>query len=178
MTGAHCMLDFETLGNRPSTVVISLGAVLFHNGKIHAQREWFFDLDDQVKSGRTIDTSTLKWWFKQSDEARSVFQKEGGVSLKQFGDEFSQFVKPVGSNIKMWGNGADFDVSILSDIWQSSVKTPLPWHHWNTRCFRTFNTIHNCKDMVVRKGIHHNALDDAVYQTECVMAVFKKQGLK
>lgn len=173
MNGTHCMLDFETLGQRPTTAVISLGAVIFNSEKILAQKDWTFDVKHQLENGRTIDYSTLQWWMKQSDSARAVFQRTVTTKLSVFAEEFKQFLG--GPKVKIWGNGADFDVSIIADIFQRSLRIDLPWIFWDVRCFRTFNAIHDCKKLVVRKGTHHNALDDAIYQAECVIAALNKK---
>ena len=136
-------------------------------------------MNEQIKLGRTVDFSTLQWWMKQGSEAKSVFQASGGVTVGKFRLEFLDFIGCAdyagSSEIKLWGNGADFDVSIFYDFWTRTGNFPTPFKFWNTRCFRTFNALRNCKDLVARKGTHHNALDDAVYQAECVIASLREK---
>lgn len=171
----HCMLDFETLGQKPSTVVLSLGAVLFDRERILQKTEWIFNVHEQISKGRTIDFGTIQWWMGQSEAARSIFHASSSITLQDFGVSFKEFLGDAG-NVLMWSNGADFDVPILSDIWTRHISRELPWKFFNTRCFRTFNAEYDIKKLVTRRGTQHNALDDAVYQAECVLAHWNRQS--
>lgn len=176
-TKNHMMIDLETIDTSASSVILSLGAVVFDNTRVLREREWVFDIDSQLKLGRTVTGNTIEWWMKQSDTARSVFTNTAipKVTPQEFANQFTEFIG--GETLKLWGNGADFDLSILIDFWHKTINSgfpsPAPWKFGNHLCFRTFNKITNCKKLVQRTGTHHNALDDAKYQTECVLAAFR-----
>jgi len=183
----NCMIDFETLGNTQDSIVVSLGACLFNNEGIHSKFLCYFDIGEQQKLGRTFTASTLAWWFKQSEAARAVFWdgKKKKLLMAEFFGEFEWFIDE-GLNeagegrdeLKMWGNGADFDNSILRHMYfehHPVGENAVPWKFWNGRCFRMFNTMTNVKKKMKMKGAAHNALDDAIYQAECVIAVMNKK---
>ena len=187
----HVMLDYETLGNTPCTTVVSLGLTCFNRSGILDKKYFEFDLNHQIKSGRSVKASTLEWWMNQKDSARAVFKTEPNkpkILLPTFFNEYESFVSKNLSEIgekwdqvKPWGNGANFDVSITEHLYHNHHEKGefgIPWKFWNVMCFRTFAAITGAKDLVKRQGVHHNALDDAVYQTECVLAVWNKKATK
>lgn len=176
------MLDFETLDNTPTSVVISAGAVFFHRDRgTLVEREYFFDLRKQAK--RTMGADTVKWWIAQSDEAkRKTFDREPQQPLVWFCHDLREAaVEAFGvlrepfdeKKIFVWGNGSDFDCSILTDIYRSEGVAPF-WKFWNTRCFRTLDAVTGCKKLVKNAGVKHSAIDDARFQTECVLASMRR----
>jgi len=171
----HMMIDLETLDTCSSAVVVSVGAVVFSEKEILRTGYWVLDQKDQLKNGRTMNPDTVSWWMRQSDQARSVFiadKTELGLFNNQFIDLFKD------EKLQLWGNGADFDLSIMIDLWrtQNLYKTSY-WSYSNHRCFRTFNWMTDCKKLVSRVGTHHNALDDAIFQTECVLEHWKRTAI-
>ena len=68
----HGMIDLETLGVNPDSVVMTLGAIKFNpfqNEEPHSPLYLRCDIEEQSeKLGRTIDDSTMEWWGKQPKE--------------------------------------------------------------------------------------------------------------
>lgn len=189
----HLMLDFETLGSGADTIVVSLGAVAFNKTGILNERLFLFDIHSQVNAGRSFTASTLAWWMRQKDGARAVFSEEltpgKRVTLEEFFKDFDDFnIEAMGrvgetyDQLKPWGNGANFDISILEDMYRRHHEKRdmgIPWKFWNVLCFRTFNTMTDAKRYLARPhGTHHSALDDARYQAEVVMAYWKRVKIK
>jgi hypothetical protein len=89
-------------------------------------------------------------------------------------EDFSDFLARVPlRKRKIWGNGASFDNAILAELYRVA-KHPSPWEYWNDRCYRTLKNLY--KQVVPppeRKGTHHNALDDAVFQAEHAVSILK-----
>lgn len=184
----HLMLDFETLGNQFDTAVLSLGAVAFNREKIISKTMWEFDIPEQLALKRSVTGSTLSWWAAQNDLARKVFQdNDFKVKVAQFFPQFEIFcdkgLKEVGEKrdeLKPWGNGANFDIVILEDLYRrhhENHEFAIPWKFWNVWCFRTFNNLTKCRDLIPKRqthGVKHNALDDALFQAECVRAFWNK----
>ncbi len=183
------MLDFETLGTGTDTIVVSLGAVGFNKNGIIKEKLFLFDTHDQSLKGRTFTASTLQWWMRQKDEARAVFDPEKNpgkrLTLEEFFTEFYAFnlsaLKEVDEGydqLKPWGNGANFDLSILEDMYRRhhpNRDQGIPWKFWNVFCFRTFNALTDAKRYLARPhGTHHSALEDARYQAQVVMAYWRK----
>ena len=184
----NLMLDLETMGTAPNTVTLSLGAVAFNREGIIAKELFEFDIEEQFHLGREASGSTLKWWMKQDNEARKVFEdNDFKIKVSQFFTGFESLidmslgvVKESRGELKPWGNGANFDTVIIEDLYRrhhEKRENAIPWKFWNVWCFRTFNNMTKCKDLVPRKqtqGVKHNALDDAIYQTNCVLAFYNK----
>lgn len=179
----HLMVDLETLGTSPDSVVLSAGAVFF-NKKDGIVLEAYspFNLDCQLESGRKIDANTLSWWLKQDDKAKKVFTEVEKAQryyfLYQFIDDAINDCiadKPfMLKNLKVWGMGANFDVVIMEDDYRRHGED-IPWAFWNVNCFRMFNKLTKCRDKRAREGVFHNALDDARYQARCVLDVIRGQ---
>lgn len=188
----NVMFDLETMGTSPDTIVLSLGAVAFNKNGILGEKLWKFSLLDQQRLGRTWDASTLQWWMRQSEDAREVFQPDDfEVTIEEYFEEFHEWVVPLMESqdegfdqLKPWGQGANFDVAIMENIYKQHHENgdfATPWNFWNVRCHRTFKELTRCDQLVLRKGTHHDALDDARYQAECVLHILQgkhKQGKK
>jgi len=162
------MLDLETLSSKSNAVIVSMGAVYFGGDK--TGKTFYRVLDDleQQEVGRHISQDTLKWWAGQSEEAQKVLYAKG-ISATAALEEFSEFLGD--KNIRVWGNGADFDNIILGSLYDD-LSLKRPWSYSNNRCFRTIKNILSA-DAPARKGTHHNALDDAIYQAEWAIALLK-----
>lgn len=182
----HVMIDLETFGNDHSTAVVSMGVVCFNKTGIISEKLFLLDFVEQIKKGRTVTGSTLQWWLAQGDGAREVFKQEKDkdrLQLSKFFQEFEGFLddslKEVGEKrdeLKPWGNGANFDITIVEDLFRrhhEKHEFAIPWKFWNVWCFRTFNHLTKARDKFKREGIHHDALDDARYQAQVVLNYWK-----
>lgn len=176
----NIMLDLETMGNGSNAAIISIGAVFFEpkTGELGAEFYQSVSLESAMEYG-SVDASTLQWWMKQSEQARSVFNDRTSLLLNEVLIEFSDWLCQLNmKNIKVWGNGATFDNVILSNAYQA-LKMPRPWPYWCDRDVRTIvemgkslRGIDPKKDLTLQ-GTAHNALDDAKFQVRYVSEIFK-----
>lgn len=164
--GTDVMLDLETLGTTPGHRVLSIGAVEFT--PFGPAREFYLALDQeqQEQVGLLSDPATEQWWSEQSPEARTVLSEPKtatNVALQQF----DSFLRSCGTpkEVRVWGNGAGFDQPILTEVYKR-IGLGCPWLFYNERCFRTLKQLPKAPEPPERKGVHHNALDDARYQAE------------
>ena len=155
------MIDIETLSVKKNGAILSIGAVYFDRNTGETGESFYARISKEsaLKYG-VYDDDTLKWWEKQSEEAR--YEAFGGnLDSYDVAESFSSFIKP---DTKVWGNGSVFDITILEN-WFDSVGVKYPWDFWNIRDVRT---IVDWFDIDVksftREGVHHNALDDCLYQ--------------
>lgn len=169
------MLDFETLGTDPDTAVISLGACFFdeQTGEIGPTFYMAFEIDEQLKKGRSITGSTLQWWMGQTGAAKKVFNEKA----KPTQEVLETFAKWVLSNntiskIRPWGNGSTFDISIIEDMFRM-YNIKCPWLFYNVYDLRTFKRYIANGAKVVIEGTAHNALDDAIGQSKYVIEHYK-----
>lgn len=176
----HIMQDLETLDTAPSALVLSIGAVRFDPMDVNSPSKPFYVVlnhDDQLERGRTVSTSTQLWWDKQSPEAQAIFEQprmNTMHALEAFTDFY--FTEP---NTLIWGNGADFDNTILASLF-NSFGLPQPWKYKHSRCYRTLRGFEMPFDFMEpeREGTHHDALDDALHQAKVMRLMVNALGLR
>jgi hypothetical protein len=164
------MLDLETMGNGPNAAIVAVGAIEFDAATNTLGQRFYrgVNLETAVAEGGVIDASTVMWWLRQSDEARKDICGDG-LPLRQVLAEFSEWLASLGEGVKVWGNGAAFDNVILAQAYRRAGM-PVPWPHWNDRCYRTVKAMRPDVKME-RTGTHHNAIDDATSQATHLMAL-------
>lgn len=172
----NLMLDLETLGTDENCVVLSLGAVLFDNQTVHSSFYSMLNPEEQLKRGRSVTWSTIKWWTSQSSEARDIFNSTNEPVLETL-KEFISFT-PYISDTVVWGNGSSFDVTIMENLLKS-YDLSIPWNFWNIRDLRTFKDV--CKTLGVHENLNfsgnkHTALDDATNQANYVIHMLDRIG--
>lgn len=165
----HVMIDLESLGTQPNSALLSLGAVKFDINTLEMVEQFYcnFRLKGQQEKGRTLDLDTVRWWMQQSDEARSIFEVSQEDSNEQCLTKFNAFLSGPEKVEGVWGNGAAFDNVLLKSFYRDYDIKPA-WNFRQDFCFRTFNTLFatEATKAMTRTGVAHNALDDAVFQTE------------
>lgn len=161
----NVMLDLETMGTRPGSVIVSVGAIEF-DPKTAALGRTFYQtcsIASAVDVGLAMDPETVTWWLQQNESARQELTKAKG-DLKSVLVAFSHWMFHCGKDVKVWGNGSDFDNALLAEAYRR-VNEPIPWLFWNNRCYRTMKSLFRTVKLE-REGTHHNALDDAIHQAK------------
>lgn len=171
----HIMFDLETLDNKNSACILSIGAAEFNlkTGEIGETLNIRVDLQSCIDEGLTISAGTIMWWLQQSDEARATIYNTTGIPLDEALDEVFKFVKSCGDEVVVWGNGSTFDISILEHAFYKFF-TELPWKFYNVNDVRTIVNINpkikkNCKF----EGAKHNALDDCKHEIKYLCDTYK-----
>lgn len=160
------MIDIETLGTAPGSVILSIGAVTFNAeaGTLGAEFYSAIDPRSAVDAGLRMDISTLKWWMTQSDDARSaVFA--GNQPLDCALREFSDFTREVDAS-RVWAKPPSFDLVLLEAAFKA-CRLHVPWHYRSLRDVRTLLDFTGTRPTYV--GTAHNALDDARSQALSVI---------
>jgi hypothetical protein len=171
------MIDIETLGNGSDAIVVSIGAVLFNRntGEIGPKFYKHLAYQDQVDKGRKVTASTIAWWMSQDDDARKNAFTRVQIPTRQALIELQSFIQDNTLECKPWGNGPSFDLTILENLFKD-FNVEFPWHFRHVRCLRTFKElVYDGKDLV-RDGVHHDALDDAVHQAKIVIEGIKRKN--
>ena len=169
----HIVVDLETLGIRPTSAFISIGAVACtSHGDIGSRFYCVVNSWDLLRKGFTTDQSTIDWWDKQCPDAREVLEiseshHDLSLSVKEALSSFSNWIgemdmqySPVGESVYVWGNGANFDNAILENAYHTMGMT-VPWKYTHARCFRTLRDTFPTVDAPSFEGTKHNALADA-----------------
>lgn len=179
----HVMIDLETLGTQPGSVILSIGAVLFDPAKPVGEclgDELYVVVSRQSCEAAKLEVSqdTLEWWERQSPEARIVLTQALGEDSTAIGaalKELADFI-PVGA--KVWSNGANFDQPLL-DVAYNRCGISLPWKYWNSRCYRTILSLcKNEKAIRPETVLAHNALEDAKWQARHMVNVAQLEDIQ
>jgi len=167
------MIDLETLGTAPGSVVLEVGAVLFcpKTGQMgpHFAQEVAMRAPDQQE--REIDEETMMWWMERVKEGVMMPGLHGGADSLRWvceglGEFFRQYLDPSG---KVWSWGTDFDLGILADA-HRDFGIELPWRYHRQRDARTL-----CKELGVERDgdVAHRALEDAIQEAAAVMKALR-----
>jgi hypothetical protein len=167
------MVDLETFGTKPNSVIIAIGACKFNSTGISDTFYEVVDPSSCVERGMVMDVDTVLWWMKQSSEARdSVCQK--GDNIHDVLIRFTDWCQPEIREI--WGNGSDFDNVLLRGAYMA-CGLEAPWKYSNNRCFRTMKKMFQGLEPT-REGTHHNALDDAKHQAYWLANIQNKHNIQ
>lgn len=169
----NIMLDLETLGTRSNSVIAVIGAVYFDIETGETGEEFYkrIDIDSCREVKLKIERESLDWWLQQPDEAsKEIFSLGRRVSVQRALKDFSEFVKP---DCFIWGNSSRFDCGILENAYHA-LSWEIPWEHWNERDVRTLVSLApEIKENTIRKGTHHNALDDCYHQIKYCFKTYR-----
>lgn len=181
----HVMIDTETLGRTPGSVVRSMAAVEFdpQTGETGRQKVWKIDLTDSIRYGFKVEASTLKWWMMQSDEARREFVEGAETPLEDFLEDFMQFIAATdeGNDFTLWCLQLDFYVAMLRSMYSwynlnvyRCDEEVLPWNFRKVRDVRPYMDALDSAGLLPPKvADRHTPLADCLAQINCVHLVEK-----
>lgn len=176
MRKIEVMVDIETHDTAPTAVILSIGAAAMDMINLEVIDTFYVNVDpaDCLRLGLTQSPATLEWWDKQSDDAKARLLAPEPKPLRHALVDFLNWRSSKHCALAYWGNGANFDNVILANAHKAAEVQG--WDFWRDRCHRTMKTLYasQCKN-IERKGTHHNAVDDAVFQAEQLLAILKAQ---
>lgn len=171
----HHMIDLETIDTSPTAGILSIGIVAFNpdTGEVGPSLYRRLGYDQALQFG-TQSASTIEWQQKQSEAARTeAFTGQHDATIAAF--EVSEFIATTAG---VWGNGATFDITI-TEHWLNATGVGVPYKPWVVCDCRTVEQLAKrigiLRKQFNRAGVHHNALDDAIYQAHYISAMW--QGL-
>ena len=179
----HVMLDTETLGLEANAIILSIGAVTFYEQDVDGWMfgEKFYTDIDPTKYPGAVDLSTIKFWMEQSAKGTAC-PMNGTDSLPEALDKFHSFLLRVCDNnpkrLVIWANGTDFDIPKISYAYKV-CSAQVPWGYNSVRDARTVYKLYgDTYGLKLEKAGHHNALSDAIWQTEWLISIFKNLAEK
>jgi hypothetical protein len=178
MSKKDLMLDIETLDTIKSGIILQIGACYFnrYSGEILEKFSTNIDIKSSLERGFTVGADTIKFWMSQGEEARkSVFEGEA----QHVFDAMNDFNKFASSAKAIWSH-ATFDFVMIMHHFET-LKIPTTFHYRTARDIRTLVDLADIKftEKEPRKGVHHNALDDCIYQVQyCVQCFNKIYGIQ
>lgn len=176
------MLDLETLGVKPGSVIVSIAAVAFPRepgAEFDLSRAPHFyaklDLFPQIAAGMTIDKSTVIDFWQREPEAVGIITRD--VHVHNPATALAQLWKFVGAMTTsrddsgpglIWAQGQSFDFPLVHALHAAVGDlpgAPTLWPFWAERDTRSVYTMarmadpkFNPKDY--RIGVPHYGLDD------------------
>jgi len=180
----HVMLDLETWGTGPYSMIIMIGACVFDPyaeppaDDVITER-FEVAVDPKSYQGR-VDAATVEWWMDPEREpARAAWLKMRRESIYTALDGFSDWLRSIADNssdVRVWGNGAGFDNALLRQAYEA-LKRDAPWGFRHDRCFRTLRSLLTDEDLQYL-GTQHTALADAENQAIRANQIVRKLGIK
>lgn len=167
------MLDLETLGTKPGSVILSLGAVT-DDGRAFYE---VISIDSCTAAGLTIDESTVQWWTTQATAAaKAAFRPDlKPVEKGWLHDVLQSFASwyPA-ADAELWANGAAFDPPLLECAYRA-VDIDIPWDFRNVRCYRTLKALYPDVPPPANSMKHH-ALRDAGAQMRHLQLLLQRHN--
>jgi hypothetical protein len=176
------MVDIETMGTNKDAPITQIGAVYFSmkTGKTGDEFIINLDLEDSIAHGAKPDGRTIEWWLHQSEGARDSILGVGDYdwinNVKE--DTGLEMFNNFAARAKRVWSHATFDfVMIMEAMKRRGIRPQI--HYRKARDIRTLTGLAGMTreqiDMfkVDRPGVHHNGLDDAVYQVAYCHECFK-----
>ena len=165
------MIDIETLGTSPNSVILTIGAVVFdaRGTGIHERLSLRPDIAEQVELGRIVDHDTLDWWEKQSEDA--IEEASSDRDRVPFLDVMVELHKFCSNRKAIWANGICFDIGILENAFRELNMIP-PWDFWTVRDART---VYEVCGVSIKDGhtTSHKAVEDAEHQAIVVQRAYE-----
>ena len=130
------MLDLETLDTKPTSVILTIGAIRFNREKRLKplkKCDTFYrkiEIEKQKDEGFTSSQLTEQWWNRQDEDVRE--EALGGkhrVELKKALEDFVRWWKDNNNVDKqcVWGNGSSFDCPIMENAFGvPAIIVPVP----------------------------------------------------
>lgn len=171
----HVMLDLETFGTAPGSVIRSIGAVEFDLSGATG-KTFHLNIDEKscLDVGLVKDPSTVAWWSQQAKAAQDALLVDP-KPLRNAAVQFGQWFTGTAKATCVWGHGASFDPVLWEAACRAAGVSVMPWRFFNVRDTRTvFDLFDFDLRDVPRTGTHHSALDDALYQVKCLGLALRK----
>lgn len=178
----HVMLDLETWGVQPFSVITMIGAVHFdpNSDKLMDSFEVAVDPISSQKAGLRIDADTVAWWMDpERDAPRKTWFEMLKFELPIALDGFEQWLDtfcPDPEERVIWGNGSDFDNALLRQAYRVANRE-APWEFRKDRCFRTLKGLSPVDLKPSRMEAAHTALADATFQAQWAQNIVRKLGI-
>ena len=184
----HLMIDLETMGSTPGSVIASIGAAFFD-----PKEDYSIDLPEDLpmfyrnvsinsclKAGLTVEEETIFWWMGQGKEARDALSTPKPVSiqiaLRELKDFYWKQKDVLGKGpIYVWGHGATFDQPMIAAA-AKAIGTKEPWMFYNCRDTRTLYDLAfdgGKPKSAVDNTVKHHALHDSINQIVHVQEAYR-----
>lgn len=176
------MIDIETLGLNPTTVVHQIGFC----GADLTTGEYLIEPTNMfvqpVQFAQNIDFNTVCWWMRQSDAARAAVFPEKVHRMTAAG-AFAGLQAAYGllggkdAGATVWASPAMFDLPILTHTFglaRPDLREAKPWPYYMERDLMTlYKMLDPEKLLKPTNPVEHDAASDAKAQMDHLIAIFQ-----
>jgi hypothetical protein len=167
------MIDIESLGTRPGSVVTQIGWATFGRGEIPVAGSFRFSVDEQLAAGAVMDIDTLRWWSKQAGFADQL----AAYRLPSMEESLRHVAGELKGAQYYWANSPNFDMVLLEDTFRR-FDVQVPWKYSQLRDMRTALMMRGYSRagdvMPPDRNRQHDAEYDALYQAQVMTRVLWK----
>ena len=182
------MIDLESWSTEGNASIRSIGACNIDNVDSMDEQEFYLNVETDLSAqdGRYHHSkSTREWWEKQPEDTQEMLAHDK-VSPFEAMVRLSQWMLDIGfdpfnKDHEVWANGITFDITVLEHMFRTE-EVAMPWGYGQMRDYRTIRVFYEDKGvrydillddeghLIVNK-IEHHALEDAKYQSLCLIAM-------
>lgn len=133
----HYMIDIETLGVKPGSVITEIAIVQFdlRNGEIIKEKELLPDINEQQEAGMRTDWGTLVWHSMQNTGVFALRHEQDVIDVLR---ELNDFIGKNDDRFFIWSNSPNFDMVMLQEMFRRChIKTEPIWRYKQLMDFRT-----------------------------------------
>ena len=131
----HVILDFDTMGTDPSNcAIVDVSVMVFEWDRFETRPYTYKDINqaqkfkvsvtDQVKNyGMKVENDVIDFWNSQPPEVKkNVAPKKSDLTVKEFTEQFMDFLIPHGNIDRGWSRSNTFDPVILTRLFDTQGK--------------------------------------------------------
>ena len=163
------MIDIETLGKGPNSVILSIGAVQFDIETGDILDEFYQVVNPQtcIDIGMEMDIDTILWWIKKDVAGSLLFEiNENASDIETSLIALAMFVTFGEEDVRIWAKSPRFDIVILESAYKR-CDIEYPWSYNRIMDLRTLMEIYDGdRPKFDIQGFKHNALYDAKLQAK------------
>jgi 3'-5' exoribonuclease Rv2179c-like domain len=171
------MVDLETLGSGPTSVVVQIGIVAFDLFTGEAKADTLININptSELSYRFTVDGDTIIWWMEQAALGRCTWAS-GGLDSMNAWDMYCAFIKTWGNkNCRVWSHST-FDAPIITHH-LNTLRIQQPVHYNRYVDLRTISML--AKGLLSipksqRPEGRHDARTDCLYQVEWLVKCWNK----
>ncbi|MGK4478666.1 3'-5' exonuclease [Yersinia enterocolitica] len=180
----NLMIDIETLSQQQNAAIATIAAAFFDpiSGEVGAKFYVRLDWEEDIERGGHLSPNTVKWWLRQSSDARTEVVTDNNEPPCIALINFCNFVakhKPSPKNLPLyvWAKSPSFDLVILKEAFvRHGAPSAIPWRYWNERDVRTIEAIGKMLNILPRAKSQpsHHAMSDVHDQILAVSSVMAR----
>lgn len=171
----NLMIDLETLAGTTDAVVLQVGFIEFDPITQTFGDEGVYDVALNEQKFRNCEPRTVLWWAQQSDDALNSVLRIPESRRMPVKVVLELLHAKIDRSEYVWARGPSFDLAILNDLAKGYAICQgeyIPYWKWrDERPMR--DLIESCGYGMMRKGVAHNALDDAKHQAANVVRAYE-----